>query len=142
MGGLYASYPGFHLAFAVKPASLVVAYTVGVLLTLGVVAFSAWRVSRMNIVSAIRDLPDQVVAMSRRRKRIGGILIILLGYSMANSGISAKNAVILGFGVSFVILGVARLSEALGANKRVVRTAAGLALIVWFIRSASTCSAR
>lgn len=133
MGGLFASDPGFHLAFAVKPASLVVAYTIGVLLTLGVVAFSAWRVSRMNIVSAIRDLPDQLVAMSTRRKRIGGILIILLGYSTARSGISAKNEVTLGFGVSLVILGVARLSEALGANKRVVRTAAGLALIVWFI---------
>ena len=133
MGGLFASVPGFHLAFAVKPASLVVAYTIGVLLTLGVVAFSAWRVSRMNIVSAIRDLPDQLVAMSTRRKRIGGILIILLGYSIARSGISAKNEVTLGFGVSLVILGVARLAEALGANKRVVRTAAGLALIVWFI---------
>ena len=133
LGGLYASVPGFHLAFAVKPASLVVAYTIGVLLTLGVVAFSAWRVSRMNIVSAIRDLPDQVVAMSTRRKRIGGILIILLGYAIARSGISAKNAVTLGFGVSLVILGVARLAEALGANQRVVRTAAGLALVVWFI---------
>jgi putative ABC transport system permease protein len=133
LGGIYASMPGFHLAFAVKPASLVVAYTIGVLLTLGVVAFSAWRVSRMNIVSAIRDLPDQVVGMSTRRKRIGRILIILLGYATARSGISAKNAVPLGFGVSLVILGVARLSKALGANKRVVRTAAGLALVVWFI---------
>ncbi|MGZ6617129.1 MAG: ABC transporter permease [Solirubrobacteraceae bacterium] len=132
MGGLFASEPGFHLAFAVKPASLVVAYTIGVLLTLAVVTFSAWRVSRMNIVSAIRDLPDQLVAMSTRRKRIGGILIILLGYSIARSGISAKNGITLGFGVSLVILGLARLSEALGANKRVVRTAAGLALIVWF----------
>ena len=133
MGGLFASYPGFHLAFAVKPASLVVAYTIGVLLTLGVVAFSAWRVSRMNIVAAIRDLPDQLAGMSTRRKRIGGILIILLGYSIARSGISAKNEVTLGFGVSLLILGVARLAEALGANKRLVRTAAGLALIVWFI---------
>ncbi len=133
MGGLFASYPGFHLAFAVKPASLVVAYTIGVLLTLGVVAFSAWRVSRMNIVSAIRDLPDQLVAMSTRRKRIGGILIIALGYSIARSGIHAKNEITLGLGVSLLILGLARLSEALGANKRVARTAAGLALIVWFI---------
>jgi putative ABC transport system permease protein len=133
LGGIYASVPGFHLAFAVKPASLVVAYTIGVLLTLGVVAYSAWRVSRMNIVSAIRDLPDQLVAMSTRRKRIGGILIILLGYAIARSGISAKNEITLGLGVSLVILGLARLSEALGANKRLVRTAAGLALIVWFI---------
>lgn len=133
MGGIFASVPGFHLAFAVRPASLVVAYAIGVLLTLGVVAFSAWRVSRMNIVSAIRDLPDQVVEMSARRKRIGGILIIGLGFAIARSGISAKNEITLGLGVSLLIIGLARLSEALGANQRVVRTAAGLALIVWFI---------
>jgi putative ABC transport system permease protein len=133
MGGIFASVPGFHLAFAVKPGSLVVAYTIGVLLTLGVVAFSARRVSRMNIVSAIRDLPDQLVAVSMRRKRIGGLLIIALGVLTSQSGISAKNGITLGLGVSLVILGAARLSEALGANKRVVRTAAGLALIVWFM---------
>jgi putative ABC transport system permease protein len=133
MGGIFASVPGFHLAFAVKPASLVVAYTIGVLLTLAVLAFSAWRVSRMNIVSAIRDLPDQLVAMGTRRKRIGGILIIVLGVAIARSGISAKNEITLGFGVSLLILGLARLTEALGVNQRLVRTAAGLALIVWFI---------
>src|SRR5579862_1409615 len=133
MGGIFASVPGFHLAFAVKPPSLVVAYTIGVLLTLAVLAFSAWRVSRMNIVSAIRDLPDQLVAVSMRRKRIGGLLIIALGVAIARSGVSAKNEITLGLGVSLLILGLARLSEALGANKRVVRTAAGLALIVWFI---------
>jgi putative ABC transport system permease protein len=133
MGGIFASVPGFHLAFAVKPASLVVAYTIGVLLTLAVLAYSAWRVSRMNIVSAIRDLPDQIVVVSARRKRIGGLLIIALGIVIARNGVSAKNEITLGLGVSLLILGVARLSEALGANKRVVRTAAGLALIVWFI---------
>jgi len=132
MGGVF-SIPGFHLAFAVKPASLVVAYTIGVLLTFAVLAFSAWRVSRMNIVSAIRDLPDQLVATGRRRKLVGGIAIVLLGVALARSGVSAKNEITLGFGVSLVILGLARLLEALGVNQRAVRTGAGLALIVWFI---------
>ncbi|MGZ4414233.1 MAG: ABC transporter permease, partial [Gaiellaceae bacterium] len=93
LGGVFASIPGFHLAFAVKPASLVVAYTIGVLLTLAVLAFSAWRVSRMNIVSAIRDLPDQLVRTGRRRKLIGGIVIVVLGLAMARGGISAKNEI-------------------------------------------------
>jgi putative ABC transport system permease protein len=133
LGGVFASIPGFHLAFAVKPASLVVAYTIGVLLTLAVVAFSAWRVSRMNIVSAIRDLPDPApTKKSARRQRIRAFVIIALGLLIASSGVSAKNEITLGFGVSLLILGIARLLEALGANKRLVRTVAGLALIVWF----------
>ncbi|HZE05647.1 MAG TPA: FtsX-like permease family protein, partial [Solirubrobacteraceae bacterium] len=133
MGGVFASVPGFHLAFAVKPASVVVAYAIGVLLTLGVVAYSASRVSRMNIVSAIRDLPDQLVAAGTRRKRIGGILIMVLGVAVANSGVSGKNEITLGLGVSLLVLGLARLLEALGVNTRAVRTGAGLALIVWFM---------
>jgi len=132
LGGVFASVPGFHLAFAVRPASLVVAYTIGVLLTLAVLAFSATRVSRMNIVSAIRDLPDPPVSTSRRRKAITSALIIVLGLAAASSGVSSKNEITLGFGVSLLILGLARFMEVFGANKRAVRTAAGLALIVWF----------
>jgi putative ABC transport system permease protein len=130
--GVFASVPGFHLAFAVRGASLVVAYAIGALLTLAVLAFSAMRVSRMNIVSAIRDLPDPPIATSRRRKRITSFLIIALGVAIANSGVSGKNEITLGFGVSLLILGLARLVEALAGNKRAVRTGAGLALILWF----------
>ena len=133
LGGVFASIPGFHLAFDVRPASLVAAYTIGVLLTLAVLAFSAWRVSRMNIVSAIRDLPDQLVHTGRRRKLIGGIVIVALGLAVARSGIRAKDEISLGFGVSLLLLGLARTLEALGVNQRAVRTGAGLALIVWFI---------
>jgi putative ABC transport system permease protein len=132
LGGVFASIPGFHLAFAVKGASLVVAYTIGVLLTLAVLAFSAMRVSRMNIVSAIRDLPDPPVETHRRRKLITSILIALLGVLTALSGVGSKNEITLGFGVSLLILGLSRLLEVFGSNKRAVRTVAGLALIVWF----------
>jgi putative ABC transport system permease protein len=48
---------GFHLSHHVEPRSLIVAYCLGVLLTFATVAVSSWRVSRLNIVSAIRDLP-------------------------------------------------------------------------------------
>jgi putative ABC transport system permease protein len=47
----------FRLQYHLEPRSLIVAYCLGVLLTFLTVAISAWRVSRLNIVSAIRDLP-------------------------------------------------------------------------------------
>jgi len=40
-----------------EPRSVLVAYCLGLLLTFVTVAISAWRVSRLNIVAAIRDLP-------------------------------------------------------------------------------------
>ncbi|MGD9101847.1 MAG: FtsX-like permease family protein, partial [Anaerolineae bacterium] len=56
-GGEELAMAGFHLRYHVEPRSLIVAYCLGVLLTFVTVALSSWRVSRLNIVSAIRDLP-------------------------------------------------------------------------------------
>ena len=51
-------YQGITLTFHVEWTSLVIATCLGVLLTFIVVAFSAYRVSRLNIVAAIRDLDE------------------------------------------------------------------------------------
>ena len=45
-----------------RPRSLVIAYALGVLLTFVVVALSAWRVSVLNIVAAVRGMPEPVAA--------------------------------------------------------------------------------
>jgi len=51
-------YKGLDLQYHVEWTSLVVAICLGILLTFIVVAFSAYRVSRLNIVAAIRDLDE------------------------------------------------------------------------------------
>ena len=61
--------PPHHL-LASKPTSIVLAYAIGVLLTLVVVAFSAWRVSRMNIVT--RDPQPSGAAAPRRSAGAAG----------------------------------------------------------------------
>ena len=58
IGNSLASESGINIAYSVKWPSVVVAYTLGVLFTFLVVAFSAWRVSVLNIVTAVRGLPD------------------------------------------------------------------------------------
>ena len=51
-------YKGITLTFHVEWTSAVIAICLGVLLTFIVVALSAYRVSRLNIVAAIRDLDE------------------------------------------------------------------------------------
>jgi putative ABC transport system permease protein len=51
-------YKGITLTFHVEWTSLVISICLGVLLTFIVVAFSAYKVSRLNIVAAIRDLDE------------------------------------------------------------------------------------
>src|SRR5207253_2186315 len=48
---------GLHVRYSVRTRSFLLAYAIGVLLTLAVVTASAWRVSRLNVVTAIRNLP-------------------------------------------------------------------------------------
>ena len=40
------------------PRSLVVAYCLGVVITFLAVVGSSWKISRLNVVAAIRDIPD------------------------------------------------------------------------------------
>ena len=62
---------GFQVQYAVTLRSLFVAFAIGGLLTLLVVAFSAWRVSVMTISTAIRNLPEPRLPHRRRQARPG-----------------------------------------------------------------------
>jgi putative ABC transport system permease protein len=133
MASAFSTAEDVNITYSVRPMTFVLGYAIGVLLTLAVVAFSAWRVSRMNIVTAIRDLPEPPVEKERRRRRYVGAAAILLGVLLAVSGIGSKDAVVLGLGVSLVILGLVPVLDAFGLPKRAVHTGAGLALLVWFV---------
>ena len=133
MAGAFADTSAFDVSYSVSPRTMVVAYSLGVLLTFVVVGASAWRVSRMNIVTAIRNLPEPPAARGGGRHWLLGGAVLLLGTFLIASGVSAKNAITLGFGVSLVLLGLVPVSERLGVPDRVARTAAGLGLVVWFV---------
>jgi putative ABC transport system permease protein len=133
MASAFAGVGDFKISYSVKPASMALAYAVGVLLTFAVVAFSAWRVSRMNISTAIRNLPEPPAAEKRKHRWLLGVAGILLGALFAYSGVNAKQGVVLGLGVSLVILSLVPLVRLAGVPERLAKTSAGLALIVWFV---------
>jgi len=59
MSSIFANFfPGFAFQYHVEWTSLVIAACLGILLTFVVVSISAYRVSRLNIVAAIRDLDE------------------------------------------------------------------------------------
>ncbi|MEM7032321.1 MAG: FtsX-like permease family protein [Chloroflexota bacterium] len=67
----------FAFEFAVAPRSIIIAYCAGVLLTFIVVTIASWRISRLNIVAAIRDLPERT--FTRKQTWWGRIWALLLG---------------------------------------------------------------
>jgi putative ABC transport system permease protein len=133
MASAFAGTSTFHVTYSVTPRTIVVAYAMGVLLTFVVVGASAWRVSRMNIVTAIRNLPEAPADRGTRRHWLIGGAGIVFGLLLIASGVSAENAISLGFGVSLLLLGLVPVAERLGLPERAARTAAGLGLVIWFV---------
>ena len=64
MARLLADF-GLQITFHVTARSLIVSYSIGVVLTFLTVTFSSWRIGNLNIVSAIRDTDDPVTTKAR-----------------------------------------------------------------------------
>jgi len=120
---------GFQIEFAVSARSLLIAFAIGVLLTLVVVAVSAWRVSVMTISTAIRNLPEP--PSSRQRRRLVLALVALgLGVAMAVSGATSGSATPLMLGISLALISLVPLLRLLRVPERVAFTGCGLAVVV------------
>src|SRR5438045_7829323 len=70
MAALFAG-EDFSIAFHVTARSLIVSYSLGVVLTFLTVTFSSWRIGSLNIVSAIRDTPEPLPIDTRPHWRSG-----------------------------------------------------------------------
>lgn len=111
--------------------SLVVAFALGALLTMAVVALAAWRVSGLNIVAAVRNLPQPP---RHRRRRAGWAVaaaLVVVGALLFLAGVSSKDAVALLVGGSLVLVALVPVIRTLGGSERAAYTAAGLAVLAW-----------
>lgn len=114
----------------VEPRSLVVAYCLGVVVTFLTIAVSAWRVSRLNIVAAIRDLEDAKKAGGGWRGLALGVAGVALGALLwANAGTRAFPFTA---GVSLIILSSALVLRAARLPGRLVYTLAGATLTAFW----------
>ncbi len=99
----------FTFHFNVAPTSVVIAYALGVLFTFIVVTASAWRVSRLNIVSAIRDIPEPEGSGRSAGKIIGrlitGPLAIGAGAWVYFGVESGKTGTLLLVALTFMLVG-------------------------------------
>ena len=119
---------GLQIEYAVSLRSLAIAFALGLLLTLVVVAVSAWRVSVMTISAAIRNLPEPPHGRRRRRWLLGGAGVAL-GLLLAASGASGGTATPLMLGISLAIAGLVPIVRALGVGERLAYTAGGLVIV-------------
>ncbi|HVL87279.1 MAG TPA: FtsX-like permease family protein, partial [Candidatus Thermoplasmatota archaeon] len=117
------------IPFHVEARSAAAALAAGVLLAAGAVLVSAWRASRLHVVSAIRRLEAPDTTGARATVLAGGALAVLgAGVSYAGFAYASFSAVLLG--PSVIVLGLALLSLRL-ARRSTAAKLAGVGLLVY-----------
>jgi putative ABC transport system permease protein len=116
----------------VTPRSLIISYCLGVVVTFITVVFSSWRVSQLNIVRAIRDIPEPTYRRARRRTLIFGIIAILFGAFLAWVGATSGVLAPFTLGVSISLLSLAPVMRYFALPERPVFTIVGLAVLAYW----------
>src|SRR4028118_859766 len=125
---------GFDIRFATSPENIVIAFCLGMVLTFAVVLISSWRVSRLNVVRAIRDIPEP----DSRGRTVKGVLLALLtpvvGAVLVLQGLRAGRLGLSRPGLSLAVVGAALIARVLRAPERIAFTVAGVILLaLWLL---------
>lgn len=122
------------VVWRVEPRSAALAASLGMLLTVATVAISAWRVSRVTIVTAIRDLPEPP-PVRPGRSAWWWVALLPLGLALMLLGLRAGQTFPFAAGTSCLVLLVGALvREAAGrwwgreVGRRVAATITGAGL--------------
>ena len=131
----------FSLSTHVQLVSVLVSFFLGTVVTLVTVAFASWRISRINIVRAIRDIPEPQHSRATKKALVGGIALVLIGLLMMWRGYDTSNLGLFLLGPSLAVLGVAIVLRYFGVARRWALSGAGLLLVIWWLQPPSVSRA-
>ena len=131
----------FSLSTHVQLVSALVSFFLGTVVTLVTVAFASWRISRINIVRAIRDIPEPQNSRATKKALVGGIALVLIGLLMMWRGYDTSNLGLFLLGPSLAVLGAAIVLRYFGVARRWALSGAGLLLVVWWLQPPSVSRA-
>ena len=136
--GISGGPAGFTLdmRFSAEPTSILTGLLVGFVISLVTILVTSVRISRLNIIRAIRELPEPPRRDRRTLRLITGWAAVLLGGGITAAAVDAGAGAGLFVGPAVAAGGlVAVFARALG--RRPVITAAGLAVVAWGVSAPS-----
>src|SRR5213080_2520433 len=121
---------GFVLTWTVS--DLLTGFAIGFLITMATIGIASFRVSKLNIVRAIRDIPEPVPHRSTRRQIAVGAVLVALGALGTISSLATKNLILQEAGPSALAIGLAVLTMRITSPRRVF-TVAGILMLAWLL---------
>ena len=118
--------------FHAKPSSLVTGALIGLAISLLTVWATSTRIARLNVIRAIRDLPEPAVRKVSKVRLVLGALGMVGGALLLSSGLSGESAIPTLVGPAVMAASAVPL---LGRwlNRRVVIAVAGAVSVLWAV---------
>ncbi|MEE9199026.1 MAG: FtsX-like permease family protein [Dehalococcoidia bacterium] len=123
----------FTLTPHVELRSVLVSFFLGSIITFATVVFASRRISRLNIVRAIRDIPEPQLARAGKKTLVWGMIIAAVGVIVLILGLRSAQLTLFSLGVSSIPIGVAMVLRWKGMAQRWVLTGTGLVLVVYWL---------
>jgi putative ABC transport system permease protein len=135
--GFAGGSQGFRIVFSTSAQNVILAFCMGMVLTFAVVLLSSWRVSRLNVVRAIRDIPEPDTKGRSVQGAIVAVLVPLAGAIAFWQAFATQLAALYLGGLSLMLIGLALLARVVGLPDRVAFSASGLLLLALWLTPAS-----
>ena len=123
----------FSLTPHVEFTSVLVAFLFGSIITFATVLVASWRISKLNIVRAIRDIPEPRLVRAGRATLVWGVIITLFGLFILYVGLDSAHLTAFGLGISLIPVGLSLVLRWKGVAQRWVLSGTGIILLAWWL---------
>ncbi len=117
--------------FQVTQESLIIAFGVGFLLTMGTILFAVNRISKLNIIRAIREIPEPPISKKSRKILYLALGGLGLGALLTFAGTGSQQLWLPVTGISLLIIGIGTITRR-WIGDRAAYTIVGIFLIIWW----------
>ena len=121
---------GSSTPIVIKPLSLAIGATTGLVISLITIWVTSIRIARLNIIRAIRDLPEPRAVKLRKRTLVLAAFGIVAGAAVSTAGYVGESAIPLMLGIPIAAFSAAPLLRKL-LPERVARQLAAGTVLAW-----------
>ncbi|MCK5253155.1 MAG: FtsX-like permease family protein, partial [Thermoplasmata archaeon] len=121
------------IPFYYKNSSVVIAFCVGTLITIGTVALSSWKVSKLNIVRSIRSIEEPRLRKGGMKSVYQGTALLALGLVLTFVGFAPGGSLVLqAMGPAVVVIGACLVIKR-WISTEVANSMMGIGIVVYSV---------
>ncbi len=115
--------------------SIIIGFVSGFLITIFTIYFTSHRISKLNIVRAIRNIPEPKISRSDKKMLVIGLSIFLFGIFLISIGVITEKAAPFISGISLFVFGAGVISRRWVGDRIAFNLVGIIILIIWILPS-------